>query len=173
MRITVHYTVRNIVQERFLSSLSQMPSTSWSKICFQRNTWRDKWKSFRSSIIIQEDRQSRLLLADANAFVQHYGRCQHFANLLHSPSEELTPMTTPWPFTQWGLDIRGGQKTAKPDPPDQSGRIDRPSVSIYTDGYGYKYFKYLDNGRITDFKFLVKWIPDPPDNINLNDKKKT
>uniref|UniRef100_A0A2N9F0R5 Integrase catalytic domain-containing protein n=1 Tax=Fagus sylvatica TaxID=28930 RepID=A0A2N9F0R5_FAGSY len=25
----------------------------------------------------------------------------------HSPSEELTPMTAPWPFTQWGLDIMG------------------------------------------------------------------
>jgi len=23
------------------------------------------------------------------------------------PSEELTPMTTPWPFAQWGLDIMG------------------------------------------------------------------
>ena len=33
--------------------------------------------------------------ADANNFVQHCDRCQRFANLLHSPPETLTPMTTP------------------------------------------------------------------------------
>uniref|UniRef100_A0A2N9ES18 Uncharacterized protein n=1 Tax=Fagus sylvatica TaxID=28930 RepID=A0A2N9ES18_FAGSY len=45
--------------------------------------------------------------ADANVLVRHYDKCQRFANLLHSPSEELTPMTSPWPFAQWGLDIMG------------------------------------------------------------------
>ena len=44
---------------------------------------------------------------DANTFIQHYGKCQCFANLLHSPLEELTPMTAPWPFAQWGLNIMG------------------------------------------------------------------
>ncbi len=44
---------------------------------------------------------------DTNKLFQHWDKCQRFANLLHSPSEELTPMTAPWPFTQWGLDIMG------------------------------------------------------------------
>ena len=35
---------------------------------------------------------------DVNTFVQRCDKCQRFANLLHSPPEELTPMTTPWPF---------------------------------------------------------------------------
>uniref|UniRef100_A0A2N9IJZ2 Uncharacterized protein n=1 Tax=Fagus sylvatica TaxID=28930 RepID=A0A2N9IJZ2_FAGSY len=30
-----------------------------------------------------------------------------FGNLIHSPPETLTPMTAPWPFAQWGLDIMG------------------------------------------------------------------
>jgi hypothetical protein len=37
---------------------------------------------------------------DANTFVQRCDKCQRFANLLHSPPEELTPMTAPWPFAQ-------------------------------------------------------------------------
>ena len=45
--------------------------------------------------------------ADANLLVRHCDKCQQFANLLHSPSEELTPMSSPWPFAQWGLDIMG------------------------------------------------------------------
>ena len=44
---------------------------------------------------------------DARRFVQHCDKCQRFANLLHSPPEVLVPMTAPWPFTQWGLDIMG------------------------------------------------------------------
>ena len=45
--------------------------------------------------------------ADASRFVQHCDKCQWFANLVHSPPEVLVPMTTPWPFAQWGLDIMG------------------------------------------------------------------
>uniref|UniRef100_A0A2N9J6Z4 Integrase catalytic domain-containing protein n=1 Tax=Fagus sylvatica TaxID=28930 RepID=A0A2N9J6Z4_FAGSY len=45
--------------------------------------------------------------ADASKFVQHCDKCQRFANLVHSPSEVLVPMTAPWPFAQWGLDIMG------------------------------------------------------------------
>uniref|UniRef100_A0A2N9F5L1 RNase H type-1 domain-containing protein n=1 Tax=Fagus sylvatica TaxID=28930 RepID=A0A2N9F5L1_FAGSY len=45
--------------------------------------------------------------ADAIRFVQHCDKCQRFANLVHSPPEMLVPMTAPWPFAQWGLDIMG------------------------------------------------------------------
>jgi hypothetical protein len=45
--------------------------------------------------------------ANADLLVRHCDKCQRFANLHHSPSEELTPMTSPWPFAQWGLDIMG------------------------------------------------------------------
>uniref|UniRef100_A0A2N9HNT3 Uncharacterized protein n=1 Tax=Fagus sylvatica TaxID=28930 RepID=A0A2N9HNT3_FAGSY len=45
--------------------------------------------------------------ADASRFVQHCDKCQRFANLVHSPPEMLVPMTAPWPFAQWGLDIMG------------------------------------------------------------------
>ena len=49
---------------------------------------------------------------DATAYVKACDKCQKFANLIRQPSEELTPMTTPWPFTQWGLDIIGPFLTA-------------------------------------------------------------
>ena len=45
--------------------------------------------------------------ADASKFVQRCDKCQRFAYLLHSPPEVLVPMTAPWPFAQWGLDIMG------------------------------------------------------------------
>ena len=42
---------------------------------------------------------------DAYAYVKTCDKCQRFGNLIRQPTEELTPVTTPWPFAQWGLDI--------------------------------------------------------------------
>ena len=52
------------------------------------------------------------MLKDAQAYVKAYDKCQRFSNLIRQPSEELTPMTAPWPFVQWGLDIMGPFLTA-------------------------------------------------------------
>ena len=42
---------------------------------------------------------------DAEAYVRAYNKCQRFSNIIRKPTEELTPMTAPWPFAQWELDI--------------------------------------------------------------------
>ena len=47
------------------------------------------------------------MLKDAQAYVKACDKCQRFSNFIKQPSEELTPMTAPWPFAQWGLDIMG------------------------------------------------------------------
>uniref|UniRef100_A0A2N9GLE6 Uncharacterized protein n=1 Tax=Fagus sylvatica TaxID=28930 RepID=A0A2N9GLE6_FAGSY len=57
------------------------------------------------------------LLHDAAQYVKTCDKCQRFANIPRAPPEEITPMTSPWPFSQWGLDIMGpfpvGTKQAK------------------------------------------------------------
>ena len=40
------------------------------------------------------------MLKDAQAYVKTYDKCQRFSNLIRQLSEELTPMTAPWPFAQ-------------------------------------------------------------------------
>ena len=52
------------------------------------------------------------MLKDAQAYVKARNKCQRFSNLIRQPSEELTPMSAPWPFAQWGLDIMGPFPTA-------------------------------------------------------------
>ena len=42
---------------------------------------------------------------DAQTYVKTCDKCQRFSNIIRKLSEELTSMTAPWPFTQWGLDI--------------------------------------------------------------------
>ena len=45
--------------------------------------------------------------ADTKAYVRACDKCQRFSNIIRQQIEELTPMTAPWPFAQWGLDIMG------------------------------------------------------------------
>ena len=47
------------------------------------------------------------MLKDAQAYIKACDKYQRFNNHIKQPSEELTPMTAPWPFAQWGLDIMG------------------------------------------------------------------
>ena len=47
------------------------------------------------------------ILKDAQAYVRTRDKCQRFSNFIRQLFEDLTPMTAPWPFAQWGLDIMG------------------------------------------------------------------
>lgn len=44
---------------------------------------------------------------DSTDLVQRCDSYQRFANIPRGPTEELTPIIRPWPFTQWGIDIVG------------------------------------------------------------------
>ena len=40
-------------------------------------------------------------------YVKKCDQCQRFAPNIHQPGGELNPLSSPWPFAQWGLDILG------------------------------------------------------------------
>ena len=42
---------------------------------------------------------------DAVELVKKCDKCQCFRNVQRLPAEWLTTITSPWPFTQWGIDI--------------------------------------------------------------------
>ena len=50
--------------------------------------------------------------AGVEAYVKARDKCQRFSNIIRQPTEKLAPMTAPWPFAQWGLDIMGPFPTA-------------------------------------------------------------
>ncbi|XP_077224177.1 uncharacterized protein LOC143857604 [Tasmannia lanceolata] len=45
--------------------------------------------------------------SDCFAFVKKCYKCQVHANLIHVPPSELHSLTSPWPFSMWGIDIIG------------------------------------------------------------------
>ena len=44
---------------------------------------------------------------DAAEYVRKCEQCQKHAALIHQPAGHLNPVSSPWPFAQWGLDIIG------------------------------------------------------------------
>ncbi|KAI5351639.1 hypothetical protein L3X38_004530 [Prunus dulcis] len=50
---------------------------------------------------------------DANTLVKKCDKCQRFGNIPHIPAEPLTPIVSPWPFAQWGLDLIGPMPQGK------------------------------------------------------------
>ena len=44
---------------------------------------------------------------EALEYVKKCDQCQRFAPNIHQPRGVLNPLSSPWPFAQWGLDIVG------------------------------------------------------------------
>ncbi|PKI57923.1 hypothetical protein CRG98_021672, partial [Punica granatum] len=44
---------------------------------------------------------------DCVKYVRHSHRCQVYADQIKAPPNELRPMTAPWPFSMWGMDVIG------------------------------------------------------------------
>ena len=44
---------------------------------------------------------------EALEYVRKCDQCQRFASSIHQPGGILNPLSSPWPFAQWGLDIVG------------------------------------------------------------------
>ena len=44
---------------------------------------------------------------EAQEYVKKCDQCQRFAPNIHQPGGFLNPLSSPWPFAQWGLDIVG------------------------------------------------------------------
>ena len=44
---------------------------------------------------------------EALEYVKKCDQCQRFASNIHQPGRALNPLSSPWPFAQWGLDIVG------------------------------------------------------------------
>ncbi|GFZ14654.1 hypothetical protein Acr_24g0008440 [Actinidia rufa] len=44
---------------------------------------------------------------DAAAYIRRCDKCQRFAPISRLPHTEMVPMSSPWPFAQWGIDILG------------------------------------------------------------------
>ena len=50
--------------------------------------------------------------SDATNYVKKCDPCQRMSPILKSPVQDLVSISSPWPFTQWGIDIVGPLPTA-------------------------------------------------------------
>ena len=52
---------------------------------------------------------------DAKVYVRNCDKCQKHSPIINTHAADLAPLTSPWPFAQWGLDIVGPLPKAKND----------------------------------------------------------
>ncbi|XP_022893859.1 uncharacterized protein LOC111408320 [Olea europaea var. sylvestris] len=52
---------------------------------------------------------------DSLEFVKRYDKCQHLAPIINALSCELNPVTAPWPFVKWGVNLIGPMPVGKGD----------------------------------------------------------
>lgn len=49
---------------------------------------------------------------NAVRYIKKCPKCQMFTNKIHQPAQELYPISSPWHFAQWGLNLIGSLPTA-------------------------------------------------------------
>ncbi|GFS37177.1 hypothetical protein Acr_00g0050430 [Actinidia rufa] len=63
--------------------------------------------SLARKIIIRQGYFWPTIERDAATYTKKCDKCQRFATVSHLPHTEMVPMSSPWPFAQWGIDILG------------------------------------------------------------------
>ncbi|CAL9017856.1 unnamed protein product, partial [Prunus brigantina] len=83
---------------------------------------------------------------DASVFVKKCDRCQRFGNISHIPAEPLSPIVSPWPFAQWGLDLIGPM-------PEGKGQVKYAVVAVdyFTKWVEAKALATITAARVEDF----------------------
>ena len=54
-----------------------------------------------------KDTSGRACKRKHKEYVRKCDQCQRFVSNIHQPRGVLNPLSSPWPFAQWGLDIVG------------------------------------------------------------------
>ncbi|CAL8169328.1 unnamed protein product [Prunus armeniaca] len=83
---------------------------------------------------------------DANTLVRRCDKCQRFGSVPHIPAEPLSPIVSPWPFPQWGLDLIGPM-------PEGKGQVKYAVVAIdyFTKWVEAKALATITAARVEDF----------------------
>ena len=72
---------------------------------------RDLWESHRRKIFVTSSHYPGILVArdekEALEYVKKCDQCQKFAPNIHQLGGVLNPLSSPWLFVQWGLEIVG------------------------------------------------------------------
>ena len=97
---------------RLFTPILKMCQLRRSKLCAPRDTRGNLWKSCWGKVFSRKSTQSSIyywptLQKDAHDLIRACNKCQRFANIQTRPGETMTPISLPWPFAQWGIDIMG------------------------------------------------------------------
>jgi hypothetical protein len=83
---------------------------------------------------------------DSVRLVQQCDKCQRSARVIRNPPEKLIPITSPWPFAKWGVDIVG------PMPPGKGSRkFLLVAIDYFTKWAEAEAFSTITTGNVIKF----------------------
>lgn len=104
----------------FLRSRNCISASTWGHIYYVSTSrqWSPYWKSYmrKAIIVILEGGPNHIepspywwpgMQRVVQDYVRKCDQCQRYAPNIHQPKGILNPLSSPWPFSQWGLDIVG------------------------------------------------------------------
>ncbi|KAJ3698911.1 hypothetical protein LUZ61_002616 [Rhynchospora tenuis] len=86
------------------------------------------------------------LSKDAEDLVRRCAQCQFHARIDHKPPNKLKPITSPWPFDMWGMDILGPFPQAKGNL-----KFIVVAVEYFTKWIEVKALSIITSQKVTDF----------------------
>ena len=72
-----------------------------------RNLWKSYWGKSLSHRALNQGYWWSSMQKEAQDYIKKCDQCQRFAPNIHQPRGVLNPLSSPWPFAQWKLDIVG------------------------------------------------------------------
>ncbi|XP_050233272.1 uncharacterized protein LOC126681766 [Mercurialis annua] len=96
----------SLVQKVIHPPVVEMPNNRGGRVCSERNTRRYLWGAHSSSHVGKESSFAGMV-RQAEEIVKKCENCQRHQNIRHAPTTEQCPITSPWPFATWGIDILG------------------------------------------------------------------
>ncbi|XP_065615749.1 uncharacterized protein LOC136061653 [Quercus suber] len=71
-------------------------------------SWMDAIVLFiKEDFLLEEKSEADKMQKEAQDYAKKCDQCQRFTPNIHQPRGVLNPLSNPWPFAQWGLDIVG------------------------------------------------------------------
>ncbi|GJW46606.1 reverse transcriptase domain-containing protein [Tanacetum coccineum] len=106
LRIAEQMGIKNLQAKR--DSRLVTPATSQRLVMVAKESIRVQY--MKRKILPKDKKKARRYDAsqpDAQKLIRECNDCQVHRPILRNPQQNLTPITSPWPFYKWGIDIAG------------------------------------------------------------------
>ena len=144
----------------------------WSCLCTQRDLWKSMRQSLEGRMLTHKAIKAGYywpgMSKNLSEVIKYYDKCQRFGQTITSPPEALSSISSPWPFTQWGINQVGPMLMGK-----GGCRFMVVAVNYFTKWAKMEALATIMTGNLRNFlwKFIICWYGIPHAFVTNNRKQ--